>query len=150
MNMVSEEYRVTRYVTYLAQSTSISIEWFVGTDSRSWSLESPILLEEKQVLGIFNSAVKALDMLDTTKGNAWMELNGMAWWTILLRIQWNLQWQHGIRNDLNALWDQLKQDYMVRRRIIFSYCEIKCQRQNEASRQYAGFCIEDLEAWEQL
>lgn len=83
MNLGSEAYTSTRYVSYLAHSVSISITWLFGTDYRIWRLESPILLEQQQqVLGIDNSAVETLDMLDTTAGNTWMKLNGMVWLTI--------------------------------------------------------------------
>jgi len=45
----------------MAESTSISIKKFAGTDYKSWSLEVEILLEQKQVLGIVDSTEEAPD-----------------------------------------------------------------------------------------
>jgi len=109
--MVSEEYRLTRRVTKMAESTAITIKKFDGMDYKSWSLEIEILLEQKQVLGIVDGTEEAPDAKDGTEFKAWKKQHGIARSTILLAMKRSLQQQYGIQKDAKALWDQLKEDY---------------------------------------
>jgi hypothetical protein len=95
----------------MAESTAISIEKFDGTDYKSWSLEMEIVLEQKQVLGIFYGTEEAPDAKDGAQFKAWRKQHGIARSTILHAMEWSLQPQYGIQKDAKVLWDQLKEDY---------------------------------------
>jgi len=95
----------------MAESTAITIEKFDGTDSKSWSLEIEILLEQKQVLGIVDGTEEAPDAKDRAEFEVWKKQHGIARSTILLAMERSLQQQYGVQKDAKALWDQLKEDY---------------------------------------
>jgi hypothetical protein len=62
----------------MAESTAITIKKFDGTDNKSRSLEIKILLERKQVLGIFDGTEKAPDVKDGTEFKASKKQHGIA------------------------------------------------------------------------
>ena len=108
--MVSVEYRFSRRVTKLDESTAILIKKFDGTDYKSWSFEIEILLQQKQVLGIVDGTEEAPDAKDGTELETWKKQHGIARLTILLAMERSLQPQYGVQNEVKALRDQLKED----------------------------------------
>jgi hypothetical protein len=74
----------------MAELTEITIKRFDGTDYKSWSLEIEILLDQKQVLGIFNCTEEAPDAKDGTEFNGWKTQHGIARSTILLAMERSL------------------------------------------------------------
>jgi hypothetical protein len=93
----------------MAESTAITIKMFDGTDSKSWSLQVEILLEQKQVLTIVDGTEEAPE--DATELKSGMKQHGIARSTILLAMERSFQQQYGVQTDAKALWDQLEEDY---------------------------------------
>jgi hypothetical protein len=94
----------------MAESTSILIQKFDGTDCKRWSLQVEILLEQKQILGIVNSTAEAAATTNRTEFKEWKTQHGIARSTILLAMERSLQQQYGVQKDTKVLWDQLKED----------------------------------------
>lgn len=87
INKVLEKYRLTCWVTEMAESTAIPIKTIDGTAYKSRRFETNILLERKKVLGIANGTQEAPDANDGTELEASMKQHGIAWSTILLGME---------------------------------------------------------------
>jgi hypothetical protein len=77
----------------MADSIAILIKTFDRTDSKCWSLEVEILLEQMKVLAIINSIEEAPGTKDGTEFTAWQKQHGIAPSTILLALERSLQRQ---------------------------------------------------------
>jgi len=77
-----------------------------------------ILLVLKQVFGIVDGTEEAPDAKDGTEFTAWKMQHGNAQLTILLAMERSLQQQYGVQQDAKALWDQLKEDFKSKVKLI--------------------------------
>jgi len=77
-----------------------------------------ILLVLKQVFGIVDGTEEAPDAKDGTEFTAWMMQHGNAQLTILLAMERSLQQQYGVQQDAKVLWDQLKEDFKSKVKLI--------------------------------
>jgi hypothetical protein len=101
----------------MAQSTVIRIQEFDATDYKHWSLEVEILLQQEQVLGIFDGTEQVPDLMNAkcaTVFKTWKEQHRIVQPTILLAMERLLQQQYGFQNNTKALRDQVKEDYKLK------------------------------------
>ena len=80
----------------MAKSTEVTIKKLYCTDYKSWSLEIPIPLEQKQVLGIVDGTEEALHTNGRTPFTEWKKQHGIARSTNLLAMEQSLEQQAGV------------------------------------------------------
>jgi len=111
-------------------STTIAITKFKDTNHAPWATMIALLLEQKQVYGIYQEyddklEVPAAKVTATEKAafKDWMNYHGVARSTILLDMQSRIQAEYMVVEDVKMLWETLTSAY--KSKLNFNIFEIR-------------------------